>query len=96
MSESYTIVPLDQETREWLIREGHACVPQEDGRQATLRELKAALASVAGLSVEWSARGASLESAEGFQSELLIGDPICRDDDPCQFHFLDGSDEMIE
>ena len=96
MSDSYTIVPLDQQTREWLIGEGHGGVPDVDGREATLGDLKAAFASIAGLSVEWSADCATLQTPEGYETQLLMDGPVRGDDEQCKFHFRGGDDEQIE
>jgi hypothetical protein len=98
MSESFSILPLRAEVREWLVGEGYAELPVIDGRQATFDELKNAIAALPELAVEWSENpnfpDAWLKAANGQHAQLIIGS--IADDGVCDFHLRDGHGALIE
>lgn len=98
MSDSYAVLPLSPEVRTWLRTEGIE-PPAIDGRPITLRELKAIVASLPGISAEWS-KGpeffdGTLSSVSGMNTAVIVGNPG-GDTEPCEFHFRGGESEIVE
>lgn len=99
MSESYTILPLNAEVRDWLNEECVSQVPHDGGRPLSFDELKAAVGSVIDLEVGWhgdeAMPSASLSAANGQYTSLLV-DATANESGNCEFHFRGGHTELIE
>jgi len=98
MSESYAILPLDSRVRDFLRTQGCADIPTADGRRPTVAELKAAVASLPGVSVRWvkSERfpDGFLTTSSGLSTSIIMGNS--NDAEPADFHCRGGSPELVE
>ena len=98
MSDSFAILPLRADVRDWLASEGHEGLPSIDGRAATLAEVKSTVASLQDVTAEWSINpqfpDAFLSTASGLRTTLIIGGVT--DDGMCEFHFRGGDAALVE
>ncbi|WP_428382054.1 hypothetical protein [Nevskia ramosa] len=99
MSDSFSVVPLNSETRQWLATQGLASLPSHDGRSATLEELVSALATLPEVSIssvnESCFPDGELSTKTGLHTELIINERN-NDEGLCEFHFRGGHPELIE
>lgn len=97
MSESYAVLPITSEVRDWA--EGEGCrVPSRDGRAITLDELEQVIGSLPNVRTQWNNenlfRDGYLRSTDGREAAVIVGDPRSREQ-PCEFHFRGGEPEFI-
>ena len=96
MSDSYAVLPLTSEVREWLHGEGVEC-PTADGRAVTgaelvelLQSLSSVEAELVGTSSDWSLRSRST----GEHTSLLVKQ-VEAPSVPCEFHFRGGHITLV-
>jgi hypothetical protein len=98
MSDSYTVLPITQEVRAWLMTEGYTS-PRNDGRPVTFHELKLIVSSLQEIASDWNDasnfQDGYLKSALGMETTIIIGS-TGGDSGPCEFHFRGGEPEFIE
>ena len=94
----YTIAPLDEELRSWLVSEGFVGLPSVHGRWPTPREVRDALARLPGIQVTWDPAAtppeADLATADGQWTALRLTHHTS-DETPCQLYFSKGSQDLI-
>ena len=98
MSDSFAILPLRTEIRDWLIGDSYGDLPPIDGRDATLAELKSAIADLPDVIADWSTSpqfpDAFLSTISGLHTTLIIGGVT--DTGICEFHFRGGHEALVE
>ena len=88
MSDSYTVLPLTSEVREWLHGEGVAC-PLASGRAITSAELMRLIQSLSSVQGKRVAASADCELSDSSTGEhtLLLVEESAQPSGPCEFHF---------
>jgi hypothetical protein len=96
----YSIIPINDECREWLRSEEIQNVPLDDGRAPTPLEIRRSIESLGGVEAAWS------PGSENFgPSAELIGPGEWRttlrlknytgENEPCQLYFSKGWPELV-
>ncbi len=97
MSESYAVMALNSEVRDWLVGEGLLDVPSTDGRLPTLEELSTAvnLAAKPDNPLLHVAAGASvgITSSDGLATNLFVGPSA--ESGHYEVHFRGGHELLI-
>ena len=97
MSDSYTVIPLREELRGWLADVGFVDLPNLDGRDATIGELREAIASLSDIVADWSNGpdfpDAVLSTSSGLSTTVIIGGVA--DSEVCEFHFRGGNATLV-
>ncbi len=83
--------------RGWLADGGFVELPSLDGRDATLKELREAIASLSGVVADWSNcpefPDAVLSTSSGLSTTVIIGGVT--ESGTCEFHFRGGSATLV-
>jgi hypothetical protein len=97
MSESYAIMPLSSEVRDWLAHEGLKDLPSADGRLPTLDELTAAVNLVAALesplvSVS-TGMSVGVTSSDGLTTSIIVAPSAASGHH--EIHFRGGHEDLV-